>query len=121
MRILATLLAAFLTLPAFAYDVTATMPTTAGATSCQLYLGGSPVSTAKPCGSPQTYANLLTADGTYLFQYKAVNSVGSSAGLSPTTTVVIGTVPVNPTNPPTVTVVCTPAPCAQNVVITITP
>lgn len=122
MRYLAALLC-FVCLRAYAaYDVTATMPATTGATSCQLYLDGSAVSTAKPCGSAQSYPNLLTADGTYEFRYLAVNASGQSA-LSPSTTVVIGTIPppVDPTEQPTITVACNPAPCPPTITITITP
>jgi hypothetical protein len=118
------LIAALLVLPlaANAYDVTATMPATSGATSCQLYLDGNPVSTAKPCGSAQSYPGLLSGDGSYAFRYRTVNVAGQSA-LSPTTTVVIGTIPPpdDPDAPPTITVACEPAPCPQTITITITP
>lgn len=123
MRLLA-LLALLASSSCFAatYDVTATMPTTSGATSCQLYLGGVAAGTSKPCGSAQTYPALLTTEGTYQFGYKAVNAGGQSA-LSPVTTVTVALVtpPANPGSAPTVTVACVPAPCPANIVVTITP
>lgn len=134
--VLACLLTLF-ALPAHAYDVTLTAPTQAGGaspTSCRFYLGGNQLSVAntspagvgatpavdKPCGVAVTYPGLITAVGTYAFQHTRVNAAGESAK-GPTTTVVIGQKPDDPTAPPTVTVVCTPAPCSQNVVITISP
>lgn len=123
MRILA-LLALLVSSSCFAatYDVTATMPTTSGATSCQLYLGGTAAGAAKPCGSAQSYPALLTTEGTYLFTYRALNAGGQSA-VSPTTTVTISLLapPANPGSPPTVTISCTPTPCAANVMITVSP
>lgn len=121
MRTIAILLA-LVALPALAYDVTATMPATAGATSCQLYLGGTATGVPRPCGSAQSYPALIANPGTYLFSYRAINASGQTA-LSPVRTVAIGVIPppADPTDPPTMTIVCNPAPCSQSIVITITP
>lgn len=124
MKMLAALVGLFLAGSAFAatYDVTATMPSTSGATSCQLYIGGTAAGSAKPCGSAQTYPALIPTEGTYSFTYKAINAGGQSAA-SPATTVTVSLVapPGNPGSPPTITVACSPAPCPANVVITISP
>ena len=113
--------------PAFAYDVIATMPATAGATSCQLYLDGDAVGAPKPCGSAQTYPGLIDDPGTYVFAYRALNAGGQSA-LSPETTVAISVVPppTDPTSPPIISVACTdndgdPVTCPASIQITITP
>lgn len=107
---------------AFGFDVTATMSATAGATSCQLVLDGSNAGTARPCGSAQSYPGLIANPGTYAFQYRSLNASGQSA-LSPATTVTIGIIPppVDPTDPPTVTIACDPAPCPASIIITVTP
>lgn len=108
--------------PALAFDVTATMPSTAGATSCQLYLDGAAAGTPKPCGSAQSYPGLVANPGTYAFAYRALNASGQSA-LSPATTVTIGVIPppVDPTSPPTISVSCDPSPCPASITIVIEP
>ena len=108
--------------PAWAYDVTAVMPPTAGATSCTLYLDGVAVGGQRTCGTSQSYLGLVTADGTYQFRYLASNAGGDSP-LSPIRTVTISTTlpPPGPVDPPDVSVTCTPAPCSQSVTIVITP
>lgn len=123
MRIAVALLAACLAAPAFgAFDVTATMPATQGATQCQLYLDGSAAGVPKPCGSAQSFTALLANPGTYQFAYKALNASGESA-LSPATTVEIGVVPPpdDPTSPPVISVSCDPAPCPASITVVITP
>lgn len=122
MRYLAALLA-LVALPAFAaFDITATMPATAGATSCQLYLDGQAAGSPKPCGSAQGYPGLIASPGKHAFAYKAVNASGESA-LSPETTVSIAVIPppTDPTGPPTISVACDPAPCPATLTITISP
>jgi hypothetical protein len=122
---------------AFAYNVTITAPNQSGGatpTSCRFYMGGNLLSVAgtspagvgttpavdKSCGVAITYTGLVTALGTYMFQYTRVDAAGESAK-SPTTTVIIGQKPDDPGAPPTVTIECTPAPCPTNIVITVTP
>lgn len=125
-RFLVLLASAVLACPAFAFDVTATMLSTAGATSCQLYLDGAAAGTPKPCGSTQSYPGLIANPGTYAFAYRALNASGQSA-LSPATTVTIGVIPppVDPTSPPTISVTCTdqgaPVTCPPTIVVTISP
>jgi hypothetical protein len=126
MRSLA-LLIALAAFPAFGYDVTATMPATTGATSCQLYLDGAPAGTPKPCGAAQSYPGLIANPGTYAFAYKAINASGETS-LSPTTNVSIDVIPppVDPTDPPVISVACTDSggavvTCPPNIVITIAP
>jgi hypothetical protein len=121
MRYLAVL-ALLVAAPVFAYDVTAVMPPTAGATSCTLYLDGVAVGGQRTCGTTQNYPNLIAADGTYQFRYLATNAGGDSP-LSPIRTVTISTTqpPPGPVDPPDVTVACNPAPCAQSITIVITP
>lgn len=117
---IALTLGLLVSLSASAYDVKATMPTTSGASACRLYLDGVRVGASdQPCGAEQSYPNLLTSVGTYRFTYTAVNATGETAQ-SPIATVVIGLKPVDPTQPPAITVNCTPAPCPANTVITVT-
>jgi len=120
--LIVSLLLSVFALPAFAYDITAVMPPTAGASTCTLYLDGVSVGGPRSCGTSQSYPNLITADGTYQFRYLTSNTAGDSA-LSPMRTVTISTPPppVDPTDPPSITVECTPAPCPTSIVITITP
>lgn len=122
MRFIAAVVALLVSVVANAYDVTAVMPATAGATSCQLYVDNEAVGSPKSCGSAQSYPSLIANPGTYQFAYKAINASGESA-LSPVTTVSIDVVPPpdDPTGPPTVTIACDPAPCPQSIVITIEP
>lgn len=123
LRYLLAAVAALVALPAFAaFDITATMPATAGATSCQLVLDGNAAGVPKPCGSAQSYPGLIANPGTYAFAYRSVNASGQSA-LSPVTTVSIAVIPppVDPTSPPTISVACDPAPCPATLVITIAP
>lgn len=121
MRFIAGLLA-LVSFPAFAYDVTATMPVTSGATSCQLYLDGAAAGVPKPCGSAQNYPGLIQNPGSYAFAYRAINASGQSA-LSPVTTVSIAIIPppTDPTSSPSISVACAPSPCPANIVITIAP
>lgn len=127
MRIIAAAIAVFVSFAASAYDVTATMPATAGATSCQLYLDGESVGVPRPCGSAQSYPGLIADPGSYSFAYRALNASGQSA-LSPAVTVAIDVVPPpdDPTGPPVISVACTdeggaPVTCPPNIVVTITP
>lgn len=122
MRFLIAVIGALLALPALAYDVTATMPATSGATSCQLYLDGSAAGAPKSCGSAQSYPGLIANPGTYAFAYRALNASGQSA-LSPVTTVSIAVIPppVDPTSPPAIVVSCDPSPCPPTITIVITP
>jgi len=103
-----------------AFDITATMPSTLGATSCQLYLDGVVAGATKPCDSANQYPALIANPGSYVFTYKAVNATGESA-FSPATTVNIQVIPPpgDPLSAPSVTVTCNPAPC--NVVVTVMP
>jgi hypothetical protein len=126
MRILA-FVAVFFSFPAFAYNITAVMPSTSGATSCQLYLDGTAAGVPRSCGSAQSYPNLISTPGTYSFTYRAINAGGQSA-TSPATTVSIDVIqpPGDPPGPPGISVICTdaggdPVTCPPNIVITITP
>jgi len=108
-----------------AYTVTATMPPTPGAASCQLYMDGAAVGEAVPCGVAQEYKSLLPTEGTYEFYYTASNDFGVTAP-SPVTTVVVGVKPADPTSPPTISVTCldgggSTVECPGNIVITVTP
>lgn len=104
------------------YDVTATMPATAGASSCQLYLDGSPVGGLESCDVAVSYPALLSAPGPYDFAYRAVN-VGGQSALSPiaTLTVEVTPPPADPTAPPGISVSCNPSPCPSSITITVTP
>lgn len=123
MRILALLLLCPFVAHAQAFDVTATMPTTANATSCQLYKDGVAVGSTKPCGVASLYPGLVPSPGVYRFKYKTVNAAGSSANFSPEVTWTVSAIPppVDPTQPPTITIECNPAPCPANIVITLSP
>lgn len=102
------------------FNVTATMPATAGATSCQLYLDGAAAGTPKPCDSAQSYPGLVESPGVYAFTYRALNASGQSA-LSPVRTVTIAVIPppADPSEPPTMVITCNPAPCS--LLITVDP
>ncbi len=108
--------------PAFAaYDVSVTIPRPDKPAECQLYVDGVKQGAPRACGVAQAYARLLPADGTYVLRYTFVQPDYESA-LSPVTTLTTDDGrPSDPTAPLNAVVTCNPAPCPQNVTITISP
>lgn len=128
MRYLAGLLL-LVCLPASAdvYNLSITMASVSGATTCKPYLNGTTALAAKPCGSAQAYPGAIPVEGAYNFSYSGVSALGTEGDKSPLgITIVIDKKPGTPPTGPTYSVSCRDAAgasiaCPPNISITQAP